>query len=193
MARPRRHLLAQLDTDGKILVATATESVGDARLRRAQALANDTPTQLNIAQTLLGAKLAGQTRNLRNYLFDDQTAERVETSRTQMATASSAPDAIEIEASAARDYFSSWRGKVELRWANNDRQRIPVHWQTFSSRRSRLPVANNSRATDPINAILNYLYALAEVECRRVLPRTRTRPRTRLLAPRHPNPGLARP
>ena len=43
--------------------------------------------------------------------------------------------------------------------------RVPEHWRTFGSRISSL-TASPRRATNPVNAILNYLYALLEVQAR---------------------------
>ena len=73
----------------------------------------------------------------------------------------------EIEATAAVDYFASWVGNVGYRWANKDRDRIPAHWHGFQGRRSLVARSTNACASDPINATLNYLYALGEIECRR--------------------------
>lgn len=46
-----------------------------------------------------------------------------------------------------------------------DLQRIPEHWSTFGSRQSAL-TGSPRLATNPVNAILNYLYALLEAESR---------------------------
>jgi hypothetical protein len=46
-----------------------------------------------------------------------------------------------------------------------DRGRIPSHWREFDGRRSVLLSANSNRKAErPVNAILNYLYALCEIE-----------------------------
>ena len=43
--------------------------------------------------------------------------------------------------------------------------RVPEHWRTFQARRS--PISGSPRlATNPVNAILNYLYAILEAEAR---------------------------
>jgi transposase len=43
--------------------------------------------------------------------------------------------------------------------------RVPVHWNRFTSRASQMhDDARNIRATDPANAMLNYVYRLAEME-----------------------------
>ncbi len=49
----------------------------------------------------------------------------------------------------------------------DDEPRIPSHWRTFTSRRSTLTRAGAaSRASTPVNAMLNYLYAILEAEAR---------------------------
>jgi len=40
---------------------------------------------------------------------------------------------------------------------------VPTHWRTFTSRHSSL-TGSPRLATDPVNAILNYLYAILEAE-----------------------------
>lgn len=157
----------QLDRDGKILTASANEAVGNARLRRAQVVAHGGPARLEIVTSLLGAKLAGQARNLRTHLCDVEAADRVQALQVRLAGSSSVIGAREIEAIAALDYFSSWRHNVGLRWVTRDRSQVPQHWLAFAGRRSGLANRSNNRATDPVNAILNYLYALGEIECRR--------------------------
>jgi hypothetical protein len=76
-------------------------------------------------------------------------------------------EARELEAVAANAYFTAWSPRVQLRWATKDQRRLPVHWLRFDARRSPLRKGSGAnRAADPINALLNYLYSLAEVECR---------------------------
>jgi uncharacterized Zn finger protein (UPF0148 family) len=43
---------------------------------------------------------------------------------------------------------------------------VPEHWHAFGERRSPLAVTSPRNAATPAGAMLNYLYALAEVECR---------------------------
>lgn len=46
--------------------------------------------------------------------------------------------------------------------------RVPKHWRTFGSRHSQL-TGSCRLATNPPNAILNYLYALLEAEARKAV------------------------
>ncbi len=52
-----------------------------------------------------------------------------------------------------------------MQWVHQDRTKVPEHWQRFSARHSPLTGVPRN-AADPINAMLNYLYALVEAEAR---------------------------
>lgn len=68
-----------------------------------------------------------------------------------------------IEAQCAYAYFRAWRG-VPIKWKGTARRPVPEHWRTFDARTS---LANgrkmkNANATHPLNAILNYAYAVLQ-------------------------------
>jgi hypothetical protein len=50
-------------------------------------------------------------------------------------------------------------------FARNEAKKIPEHWQAFGHRAS-LVTGKPRKATNPANAILNYLYAIAEAEAK---------------------------
>jgi len=66
------------------------------------------------------------------------------------------------ESSAAEAYWTSWEA-VRPNVRPRDRRRLPEHWMSFTARHSPLTSSPRS-ATDPVNALLNYLYALLEAE-----------------------------
>jgi CRISP-associated protein Cas1 len=72
-----------------------------------------------------------------------------------------------IEGSAGKAYFWGWRG-VPLRWAANKRRPIPAEWHHIGPRSSDLAekTSKNRNATHPINAMLNYAYAVLEAQVR---------------------------
>lgn len=158
--------LVHIDTDGTVLATTAPPGRDDARLRRQQALAADTDAGLQIAQDLLTAKLAGQAEVARTQLQDNEGADRINDLRKQLATCATVADVVDLEAAAAIDYFRRWREIVGINWVAKDQDSVPQHWTRFPGRRSLSNKTANSRATDPVNALLNYCYALAESECR---------------------------
>ena len=71
------------------------------------------------------------------------------------------------EARVAAIYWNAWSA-VPIRLRGRDLVRVPVKWTHYDSRASSL--TNGPRAaTNPINALLNYVYALLESESRLAL------------------------
>ena len=69
-----------------------------------------------------------------------------------------------LESQGASAYWSAWRG-LPIMFPKNDLRRVPEHWRTFDTRKS--PLSGSQRlAANPVNAILNYVYALLESEAR---------------------------
>ncbi len=153
-----------VDPAGRVL-ATNGSGPGDARLRRAQGAAFGTPVGLDLARSLLTEKIAGQARVLRQMFGDDNTARDLEA--FDLGTAQGPDRLREIEAAAAIRYFKAWQG-AQLRFITRDVRRVPEHWHRYTIRRSPLHSGGPTPrdAAHPINAMLNYLYALAETECR---------------------------
>ena len=143
------------------LVATSTQlGVRNARLRRAQAYALTEPVGLSIAKQLLEDKIRGQqavARLIGSASFADAALPLIDDAAT-------VDELMTIEARAAVAYWDVWRG-LPIPFVDRDRERVPAHWLAFDGRSS--PLSGKPRsATDPINAILNYLYALLEAEAR---------------------------
>lgn len=154
----------QLDTDGKVITASAPLGSDDARLRRAQAVAVSSDTGIAIARELLTRKLSGQADVLETFDSGNISADTVRRFRDDLTTATSAAQLRMVEAQAAAVYWTAW-ALVAVRFARKAAYRVPDHWQTFGGRGS--PLTGSPRtAANPVNAILNYLYAIAEAETR---------------------------
>ncbi len=153
-----------LERDGKISCVTGPVRPSEAQLRRAQALAAGNGLGLEIARTLIDAKLKGQEQVLRERLHSRIAAEVVSGFRDKLALADGF-DAIRIvEANAAAAYFREWRS-IPVTWPKADLQKIPDHWRSAGSRQS--PLTGGPRlAVTPVHAILNYCFALLEAETR---------------------------
>lgn len=152
-----------LDRDGAVIVAHGASGLDDARLRRAQALAITDGAGVGIARDLLRDKLAGQAGVL-GALPDAATSARVRVLLLALDAATSADGLRLVEADAAALYWRAWWA-VPVTFAKRDAARVPAHWRTFGQRGSL--VANGPRrATNPANALLNYLYAILESEAR---------------------------
>ncbi len=161
--------VVQVDRDARVLLVAGAPGTDDARLRRAQAAAAGSPTGLEVARALLTAKLQGQAQLARTELASTVAADAINRLAEQLPGA----DLVgcrDLEAQASNIYFAGWAGHVQCRFAEHDQPRIPQHWAYFGARRSLIQRSATPRsAATPINALLNYGYALAEVECRLAL------------------------
>jgi CRISPR-associated endonuclease Cas1 len=160
-----------LAPDGTPALASAAYGMDDARLRRAQVLAQGTEVGLGIVRRLLVAKLEGHFAIARDVLGDTRGADIVEGFAEAMALAEDVEDARRLEAQAAAAYFGTWPQVGVVRFVSKDDLRVPPHWRRFNGRRSALrgKGVSNQRAERPLNALLNFTYRLAEAEARLAL------------------------
>lgn len=153
-----------LDRLGEVLATTGPVHPSDARLRRAQSLAESSGVALAIAIELIKRKLLAQERLVRDKFQDDVSAEVISGQRHALMKATSREEIRRCEAHAALAYWRVWHTLV-LQYPRSDSQRIPEHWRVFGSRIS--PLTKSPRlAVNPANAMLNYLYAILESEAR---------------------------
>jgi CRISPR-associated endonuclease Cas1 len=153
-----------LERDGSVLITTGPVRPSDARLRRAQALAGQSETALQIARELIDRKLLGQEEVARHKLRASEIADTIRRHRSELAEAET-PDAVRlVESTAASAYWSAWH-TLPVTFPRKDAPRVPEHWRTFGARVS--PLTGSPRlAVNPPNAMLNYLYAVLESEAR---------------------------
>ena len=66
-----------------------------------------------------------------------------------------------IEGECAFAYFTAWNG-IPIKWTGKGRRPVPIGWQTYSGRSSLAAgvKAENRSASHPVNAMLNYAYAV---------------------------------
>jgi CRISPR-associated endonuclease Cas1 len=153
-----------LDRDGSVLATVGPVRPSDAKLRRAQALAQSSGTALRIARELIGKKLIGQETVVRDKLLDSETAKKISRLRAMVDSTEEISSIRLIESQAALAYWTAWRN-LPIFFPENVLARVPEHWRTFGSRHS--PLTGSPRlAANPPNAMLNYLYALLESEAR---------------------------
>lgn len=157
-----------LDPDGRLLAASGEYGRDDPRLRRAQALAIDTPTGDDIARRLIGEKVAGQAETLALLSsvvsFGDETVEAMRQAAGRVHVATNRDEVRLAEAQAAAAYWAAW-APVAVRFPTRELDRVPDAWRTIGTRSSDI-TGNPRLATNPANAILNYLYAILEAEAR---------------------------
>jgi CRISPR-associated endonuclease Cas1 len=153
-----------LERDGTVLATTGPVRASDARLRRAQALGNESGAATLITMELISQKLFGQARVAKGCLNNPEVSEKITQLRTGVESANSIDKIRSLESQAAKLYWRAWR-EVPVNFPKLDLQRVPDHWKRFGTRES--PLTNSPRlAVNPANAILNYLYAILESEAR---------------------------
>ncbi len=153
-----------LNRDGSVLAITGPVRPSDARLRRAQALAHENGTALEISKGLIRLKLNAQKQLAREKLADDRAADLIAANQAAVDEAKTIEALRLSESRAAHAYWSAWRD-VPVIFPKTDLSRVPEHWQRFRARIS--PLTGSPRlSVNPPNAMLNYLYALLESEAR---------------------------
>src|SRR5580692_813672 len=156
--------LIHIGADGDVLTHSVPFGY-EGLIRRAQALAVANGLDLDLARWLIAAKLDGQRANLARLRVADLRG--FDAARTSLDTASTIDEARLCEAQAAAIYWNAWRN-VPIRLRGRDLSRVPVAWSRYESRKSTLTGAPRA-ATNPVNALLNYVYSLLESESRLAL------------------------
>jgi CRISPR-associated endonuclease Cas1 len=152
----------QIDADGQVIVASGPMRLDDARLRRAQALAPTNGVGTGLARELVRRKLEGQLALLDRLHNGRASAPVIQNSLANLDGATTPAQLRLYESAAAKASWKAWES-VPVRFVRKDEPRIPEHWRTFGRRTS--PLTGSPRlATNPTNAILNYVYAIAETE-----------------------------
>jgi CRISPR-associated protein Cas1 len=136
------------------------------RLRWQLDTRNDPNRRLDFCCDLIVQKLRNSLRTMAEVLPDASRRQvavaRAESgiSMLERRAVQSVDEVREIEMRAAAAYFMAWRG-LELKWRSRWKHPVPEDWLAIGSRRSmRRPMANNRNATHPVNAVLNYAYAM---------------------------------
>ena len=154
-----------LDRIGKVRVVTGPVSPSEAKLRRAQATALIDGRAVSIARVLIAAKLSGHENVLRNSLKDLSKANALSALQKRLASAETINSIRAIESHAAMEYWNAWYD-IPVMFPNKDAKQVPDHWLRFGTRHS--PISGGPRlAVNPPNALLNYINAIAESECRK--------------------------
>ena len=156
--------LLALDRESRLLCVSVPPATSDARLRRAQALAATNEAGLEIARYLLCEKLRGQREVLLTLNPDEKLVGAFNGAFRWLEATTDTNELMMAERDAALAYWTGWRD-VEISFRKSDAGLVPLYWRSFGKRIS--PLTTGPRlAANPINAILNYLYAILEAETR---------------------------
>jgi len=148
---------AQIDYTGRV-IAMSIQGLDNAMMRRAQAFATVGESRSELAAALLLPKVEAQAQVLDTFSL---ASEKGELPRAR-GKGAAFDEILQSERQAALCYWNSWTG-VSMDFARRDA--VPAHWRKFDTRRSPLTSQPRNAAT-PINALLNYLYTLLEIEAR---------------------------
>lgn len=128
--------------------------------------------KLAFAVETTGKKLKSALETLENHLPQSEkqisAIQKTKEALVQCRKANSLSKLLGIEGATAYAYWMTWRG-LTLKWKTQTRYPIPEEWKSFHARASLLSAKGdlaNRRATDPINAMLNYAYAVLMTELR---------------------------
>jgi CRISPR-associated endonuclease Cas1 len=155
----------QIDADGRVLASFGPLGADRPGLRRAQARALDTTVGTDVARRLISEKIAGQSETLARSgvtVLDDVVVETMRDAAARLHVAVTRDDVRLAEATAAAAYWSAL-SSVPVRFARRDSGGVPPHWRSIGGRSSQLTGAPRL-ATNPANALFNYVYALLEGE-----------------------------
>src|ERR1017187_465914 len=171
--------VTQLDRDMKLIMSSCSVFVSP-KLRQMQTIvsAGYLPhVRLETTRTLLSAKLSGQASIAGDILSRPDIAASITERCRYIDKANDVSAMLGFEGNAARDYWKAW-SSVSVRW--NRTKNLPGHWlEPFRGRASGTqntivpanrnrsfsePESGNRAATDPINAMLNYVYTVATSE-----------------------------
>jgi CRISPR-associated protein Cas1 len=151
-----------LERDGSVLATTGPVRPSDAKLRRAQARADESGAALQIARGLIHHKLLGQEQVARDRLRDSTATDSIAGYREALPDAGAIDSVRLLESQAASVYWAAWQN-VQVTFPRKDLPRVPHHWRTFGTRKSVLS-GSPRLAVNPANAMLNYLYTLLLAE-----------------------------
>lgn len=165
--------LARIKADGDVAVVAsgAGFTANPDNLRWQYATQKDPAARLAFAADLIARKLENSAATIEGQFGQGRYAaaavatakQAVKRLRTEAISDMNMIRAIEGESAAA--YFAAWSG-IEMQWTAAARYPVPDQWRTYRSRSSILTgrKPKNWKASHPINAMLNYAYAVKAVQ-----------------------------
>ena len=166
--------LIRIDWQGQVHAVMSGAGYGAAPQKvREQRTALETGRSLDIAACLIRRKIENSRETLTKAVPFSALRDKALTIHAEIleALSSSRPASIAkllgLEGKAAFAYFHAWQG-IPLKWAGTSRRPVPEQWLTIGPRSSNrtMKMSSNKLANHPVNAMLNYAYAILEAQVR---------------------------
>jgi CRISP-associated protein Cas1 len=166
--------LVRVNWQGRVTTVMSAMGYGaDPKKVKEQRKALETGQSLQLASGLIRQKIENCIETLKAVLPSSPQRDKAVAVHSDLseALARSCPasnsNLLGIEGKAANAYFRAWQG-LPLQWAGTSRCPIPDEWRVFGQRSSdrTLKVSSKKLANHPVNAMLNYAYAILEAHVR---------------------------
>ncbi len=166
--------LVQINWRGEVTnVIGLSFKTSDSVLAKSQLAARTNGRGLHVAKQLLMEKIENSMTTLRHALprsrAVDVVLEKLENDLqlVRRHTPTNLGRLMGVEGRVGYAYFNAWR-VVPIRWKGIDRHPVPEDWHRIERRASKVATRAhpNRNATHPVNAMLNYAYAILENQVR---------------------------
>jgi CRISPR-associated endonuclease Cas1 len=163
--------LIRIDWQGNVTTVISNGYGPDPKCVRAQLAAQTKERAMKIAISLVCAKLRNSIETLKILPKSEKQVRAIANQKHEIQVLENNPPKIingllGIEGRAAFAYFLGWQN-VPLHWKGIGRRPIPKNWHEIGPRTSANGNFGRSRhASHPVNAILNYAYAILESHVR---------------------------
>jgi CRISPR-associated protein Cas1 len=161
--------LVKIDWAGNVVTVASCESFAANRERVAWQVEtrSDRRKRMEFCNALLARKIEGCVQTLEASLRHshawDMAMKRAKDDLARLAN--DPPETVNelrlLEARSAVAYFRAWYA-TSLLWRTSARHPIPDEWRTVGPRFTRVYATGSSNASHPVNAILNYAYAVLQ-------------------------------
>jgi CRISPR-associated protein Cas1 len=161
--------LVKIDWTGNAVTVISSDSFAADRHRVAWQVAtrSDVRKRMEFCNALIAKKIKGCIQTLEESLRHSHAWDRaVKRATDDLARlANDPPKTVNelrlLEAQSAVAYFRAWYA-TSLLWRTSARHPIPDEWRTVGPRFTRVYASGSRNASHPVNAILNYAYAVLQ-------------------------------
>jgi CRISPR-associated endonuclease Cas1 len=159
--------LARIKWTGEVAVAGVGFTLDPEKVVWQRSTRDDNAKRLAFASDLIARKLAASITTLETHIANSPARDTaIAKARDGMERMAREPFAeigpmLQIEGACAYTYFTAWQA-VKMHWTGLARRPIPKAWREYKQRSSFLTgiKPGNWKASHPLNAMLNYAYAV---------------------------------